>query len=97
VSIKNDLRLFFLGGRQETVLVRIQAQSNIFYCFCPFVISIYSNMSIGSIAAPEIHREQDFWVRHVIPLNKATYESKDDGFPNASMRVFNARSRAHQA
>jgi hypothetical protein len=56
------------------------------------VISEYFGVNSGSISAPEIHREQDFRVFHVIPSNKATEESKNDGFPNAVICSFNALS-----
>lgn len=83
MSVENDLHVFFLGGRQETVLVRIQAQNSILYRFFLFVISEYFGVNSGPISALDIGREQDFRVLHVIPFSKATDESKNDGFPNA--------------
>jgi hypothetical protein len=89
--------LFFLGGSQKAVLVRIQAQNSILYSFLLFVISEYLGVNSGPISAPEVHREQDFRVFHVIPFDKATNESKNHGFPDAATCNFNPLSGAHQA
>ena len=61
------------------------------------MISKYSDMDAGAVPALDILREQDFRMLHVIRFNKATNESKYDGFSNALIRVFNSRSRADQA
>jgi hypothetical protein len=60
------------------------------------VIPEYFGVNSGPISILEIRREQDFRVLYVIPLHKATDESKNDGFPKVTICRFNGLPGADQ-
>ena len=96
MPVNNDGYLFFLGGSQDAIAIRIELAQEPTEGFPPIAICEHLNVESGRVPVAQERGELHLWSPQVIVVHKTSHEPNDDRTTNCDLVGRSAFSEAEQ-
>jgi hypothetical protein len=97
MPVNNDGYLFFLGGSQDAIAIRMELAQEPTEGFPPIAICEHLNVESGRVPVAQERGELHLWSPQVIVVHKTSHEPNDDRTTNCDLVGRSAFSEADKS